>query len=160
MSNTGLQARKSAVYLLDQVLEEGRLMSELIGTGALDKLPSDDRARAQRLAQDTLRGLERADRLLQKHLNKQPSCPLTAQALNRSAIGALVAGVALNRDLLRGFRCWVCAVGRGDFASIDRGHSDEHSTIDTNYTASRPDDCRYDIAQSRPCIPDQPPARL
>jgi hypothetical protein len=28
---------------------------------------------------------------------------LSAQALNRSAIGALVASVALNKDLLRGF---------------------------------------------------------
>ena len=42
-----------------------------------------------------------------------------AQALNRFAIGALVAGVGLNRDLLRDSRFWVCAVGRGDFASID-----------------------------------------
>jgi len=54
----------------------------------------------------------------------------------------------------------VCAVGRGDFASVDRGHSDEHSTIDTNDAPACPDDCRYDIAQSRPCIPDQPPACL
>ena len=92
MSNTGLQARKSAVYLLDQVLEEGRLMSELIGTGALDKLPSDDRARAQRLAQDTLRGLERADRLLQKHLNKQP--PLTVQNVLRVGTVELCQGGA------------------------------------------------------------------
>ena len=71
-----------------------------------------------------------------------------------------MAGVAQNKDLLRGFWCRVCAVGRGDFASIDRGHSDEHSTIDTNDAPACPDDCRYDIAQSRPCIPDQPPARL
>ena len=71
MADTGVQARRSAVYLLDQVLgDEPRLMSELLASGALDKLPPDDRARAQRLAQDTLRGLERADRLLQKHLQK------------------------------------------------------------------------------------------
>jgi 16S rRNA (cytosine967-C5)-methyltransferase len=75
MSDTGVQARKSAVALLDQVLGEGRLMSEVIGT--LDALPVEDRARAARLAQDTLRGLERADRLLQKHLNKYP--PLTVR---------------------------------------------------------------------------------
>ena len=31
---------------------------------------------------------------------------------------ALVSGVALSWDLLRDLRCWVCAVGRGDFASI------------------------------------------
>ncbi len=83
MSNTktsgdiGVGARRSAIYLLDQVLGEGRLMSELIGSGTLDRLPAEDRARAQRLALDTLRGLERADRLLQKHLRKKPS--LTVQ---------------------------------------------------------------------------------
>ncbi|GLQ28674.1 16S rRNA methyltransferase [Sulfitobacter pacificus] len=73
MSNTGVQARRSAVYLLDQILgEEPRLMSELLASGVLDKLSPDDRARAQRLATETLRGLERADRLLQKHLKKPP----------------------------------------------------------------------------------------
>ncbi|KIN63176.1 rRNA methyltransferase RsmB [Sulfitobacter noctilucicola] len=73
MSQTGVQARRSAVYLLDQILgEEPRLMSELLAGGALDKLSPDDRARAQRLATETLRGLERADRLLQKHLKKPP----------------------------------------------------------------------------------------
>ena len=77
MSDTGVQARRSAVYLLDMILGEERLMSELLSAGALDKLPPDDRARAQRLAQDTLRGLERADRLLQKHLSKYP--PLTVR---------------------------------------------------------------------------------
>ena len=77
MSDTGVQARRSAVYLLDMILGEGRLMSELLAAGTLDKLPPDDRARAQRLALDTLRGMERADRLLQKHLSKYP--PLTVR---------------------------------------------------------------------------------
>ncbi|MAM25819.1 MAG: 16S rRNA methyltransferase [Rhodobacteraceae bacterium] len=77
MSDTGLPARKAAVYLLDQVLGEGRLMSELLAGGAFDRLPPEDRARAQRLANDTLRGLERADRLLQQHLSKYP--PLTVR---------------------------------------------------------------------------------
>lgn len=40
MADTGVQARRSAVYLLDQVLgDEPRLMSELLASGALDKLP-------------------------------------------------------------------------------------------------------------------------
>jgi len=82
MAETGVEARKSAVYLLDQVLgDEPRLMSELLGAGVLDKLAPDDRARAQRLATETLRGLERADRLLQKHLNKYP--PLTVHNVLR-----------------------------------------------------------------------------
>ena len=63
-------ARRSAVYLLDQVLGEHRLLSEL--TASLDRLTPPERARAQRLATETLRGLERADRLLQHHLKKYP----------------------------------------------------------------------------------------
>jgi len=69
-------ARSAAIYLLDQVLGEGRLMSELIAGGALEGLAPADRARAQRLAGDTLRGLARADRLLSKHLRKPPPLPV------------------------------------------------------------------------------------
>lgn len=76
MSDTGIAARRSAIYLLDQVLGEGRLMSECLSAGALDGLAPDDKARAQRLANETLRGLERADRLLQKHLRKYPPLPV------------------------------------------------------------------------------------
>ena len=71
-TDTGVQARRSAVYVLDQVLGEGKLMSEVLAAGALDKLEPADRARAQRLATETLRGLERADRVLHKHLQKNP----------------------------------------------------------------------------------------
>ncbi|MGB7242553.1 MAG: transcription antitermination factor NusB [Sulfitobacter sp.] len=92
MSDTGVQARRSAVYLLDQVLEEGRLMPELLTAGALDQLPADDRARAMRLALDTLRGLERADRLLQKHLSKNP--PMTVRNVLRVGTTELCQGGA------------------------------------------------------------------
>ena len=47
-------------------------MSELIGAGALQKLDPDDRARAQRLATEALRGLDRADRMLKPYLKKAP----------------------------------------------------------------------------------------
>ena len=60
-------------------------MSELLGAGVLDRLAPEDRARAQRLAQDTLRGMERTDRILQKHLNKYP--PLTVR--NALRVGTL-----------------------------------------------------------------------
>ncbi|MEX0365388.1 MAG: RsmB/NOP family class I SAM-dependent RNA methyltransferase [Ruegeria sp.] len=72
MADMGTQARRSAIYLLDQVLGEGRLLAECLSAGALDRLAPEDRARAQRLALETLRGLERADRLLKKHLQKAP----------------------------------------------------------------------------------------
>lgn len=92
MADTGIAARKSAIYLLDQVLGEGRLMTELSAAGALDRLMPEDRARAARLSQDTLRGLERADRLLQKHLKKYP--PLTVRNALRVGTVELCAGEA------------------------------------------------------------------
>ncbi|TMM52351.1 RsmB/NOP family class I SAM-dependent RNA methyltransferase [Sulfitobacter sabulilitoris] len=92
MSDTGVQARRSAVYLLDQVLGEGKLMSELLSAGALDNLAPEDRARANRLALDTLRGMERADRLLQKHLSKYP--PLTVRNVLRVGTVELCQGGA------------------------------------------------------------------
>lgn len=73
MSDIGLPARRSAIYLLDQIMGEGKLMSEVIGAGALDRLDPADRARAQRLATETLRGMERVDRILQRHLQKYPA---------------------------------------------------------------------------------------
>lgn len=85
MSQSANQARRSAIYLLDQVLGEGRLLSECLAAGALDKLTPEDRARAQRLATETLRGMERADRLLQKHLRKYP--PMTVR--NALRLGAV-----------------------------------------------------------------------
>ena len=73
MTTPNYTPRRSAVYLLDQVLGEGRLMSDLIASGKLDRLSPPDRARAQRLANDTLRGLDRADRLLNRQLRKPPA---------------------------------------------------------------------------------------
>ena len=67
-------------------------MSELMGAGVLDKLPVEDRARAARLAQDTLRSLERADRILQKHLSKYP--PLTVRNALRVGTVELCQGAA------------------------------------------------------------------
>lgn len=81
-------------------------------------------------------------------------------ALNRFAIGAFVASVELSRDLLRGFWCRVCAVGRGDFASIDRGFPHEHSAFHTDDTPSCPHDRRYVRPQSWACITNQSLARL
>lgn len=72
MAQTGLAPRRAAWHLLEEITGEGRLMSELIGAGALDHLPADDRARAQRLATDALRGADRADRMLKPYLKKQP----------------------------------------------------------------------------------------
>ena len=68
----GLGPRKAALFLLDQVTTEGKLLPELIGEGALQHLAVEDRARAQRLATETLRGMARADRMLARFLQKTP----------------------------------------------------------------------------------------
>ncbi|MEM8577727.1 MAG: transcription antitermination factor NusB, partial [Pseudomonadota bacterium] len=90
--SAGIPARQSAIWLLDQIIGEGRLMAELIGAGGLDHLPPPDRARAQRLAEETLRAMERADRLLQKHLQRQP--PLTVRNALRLGTAELCSGGA------------------------------------------------------------------
>lgn len=90
MKKSAPTARAAAVHLLDQVLGEGRLMSDLIAGGALDALSPPDRARAQRLASDTLRGLERADRLLSRHLRRPP--PLAVYNILRAGTVELAQG--------------------------------------------------------------------
>lgn len=64
--------RAAAVRLLDEVLGEQRLLSERT-TIVLSDLTPPERARAQRLVTETLRWLERADRILGKHLRKPPA---------------------------------------------------------------------------------------
>ncbi len=76
MADSGIPARRSAAYLLDRIQQDGKLLPELIGAGALDRLEPADRARAQRLAGDVLRHLDRADGLLNKHLQKAPPLPI------------------------------------------------------------------------------------
>ncbi|SHJ61151.1 16S rRNA (cytosine967-C5)-methyltransferase [Ruegeria lacuscaerulensis ITI-1157] len=92
MTNTPTAARRSAIYLLDQILGEGRLLSECLAAGALDRLAPEDRARAQRLTLETLRGLERADRLLEGHLRRTPA--LTVQNALRLGTVELCQGEA------------------------------------------------------------------
>ena len=72
MNQTGLPARRTAHYLLMQITGDGRLLPELIAAGAMAQLANEDRARAQRLTTDTLRGLDRADRMLKPYLKKTP----------------------------------------------------------------------------------------
>ena len=76
-------ARRVAHHLLDQITGEGRLIPELLAAGALERLDPADRARAHRLALDPLRGLERAARLLERHLRKNP--PLSVRNMLRLA---------------------------------------------------------------------------
>jgi 16S rRNA (cytosine967-C5)-methyltransferase len=83
-------ARAAAVQLLADALARGRPLSEAAST--LAALVPSDRATAQRLAADTLRGMERADRLLKPHLRKPPGlrvmCILRLGAVELATGGA------------------------------------------------------------------------
>ncbi|MCV6825737.1 MULTISPECIES: RsmB/NOP family class I SAM-dependent RNA methyltransferase [Halocynthiibacter] len=69
----GIEARRAAVQLLNAVTGKKRLLSEVSGPkGPLGKLDAADKARAQRLALDTLRNLDRADRILGPFLRRRP----------------------------------------------------------------------------------------
>ncbi|MFN4192694.1 MAG: RsmB/NOP family class I SAM-dependent RNA methyltransferase [Tabrizicola sp.] len=76
----GIAARATAVAILDGVLGEGRMLSDFSG----DHLAPADRARALRLAETTLRHLEGADRLLDRHLRRAP--PLSVRNTLRLAV--------------------------------------------------------------------------
>jgi 16S rRNA (cytosine967-C5)-methyltransferase len=68
------KTRPAAVKLLDAVLgEEGRLLSEMATHPVFKGMSGPEKAAAQRLATETLRSLERADRILDRHLRKRPA---------------------------------------------------------------------------------------
>lgn len=65
-------ARALAVQLLIAVCAEGRMLSEALGRSFAKEAAPQDRARAQRLATETLRWAPRADRFLGKHMTRRP----------------------------------------------------------------------------------------
>ncbi|AWD21785.1 RsmB/NOP family class I SAM-dependent RNA methyltransferase [Fuscovulum blasticum] len=98
----GLGARAAAAALLDAVLGEGRMLSELPDA---EGLAPGDRARARRLAEEVLRRVEPVDRLLGGLMRKAPPLPVlnllrlavVEMALGAAPHGAVNAAVALVR---------------------------------------------------------------
>ena len=76
-------ARRAALDLLDAVTGEGRLLSDLLPQQVAGLAPPE-RARAQRLAAETLRWADRADRMLGPYLRKRPP----ERVLNALRLGA------------------------------------------------------------------------
>lgn len=76
MSSEKRPARRAALRLIAGVVERGELLSDLTARPAFAGLPPSERATARRLALDTLRGIDRADRILLRHLRKRPPLPL------------------------------------------------------------------------------------
>lgn len=87
-----MSARRMALRLIEQVLEHRNLLSEATQGPAWQAMTPQDRATAQRLALEVLRGLERADRLLKPHLRKAP--PVFVQNVLRLAVVELCMGGA------------------------------------------------------------------
>ncbi len=83
---SGLPPRRAALWLLAGVLEARRPLSDLteVRDSPLARLDAPGRARAQRLAAEVLRHLERADALLSPFLRRAP--PLAVQNVLRLAV--------------------------------------------------------------------------
>ncbi|MGB7317353.1 MAG: transcription antitermination factor NusB [Planktotalea sp.] len=92
MADNGVAARRAAAGLLGQVLGEQQMLSEALGAPYIQKLSFEDRARAQRLATETLRSLERVDRILKPFMRKSP--PLAVHNVLRIAAYELCTGGA------------------------------------------------------------------
>lgn len=82
-------ARSAAVGLLTAVLGDGQMLSQL---SPPDGLSGPDRARAERLAAQVLRQLDRIDRVLKPLLRKAP--PLAVLNILRLAVAELASGAA------------------------------------------------------------------
>jgi len=90
MTASPRHTRAAAVKLLDEVTGRQQLMSDLIGREPFRGLAPRERAAAQRLATRTLRGLERADRIIDSHLRKR--VPLNIRNILRLGTVELCSG--------------------------------------------------------------------
>lgn len=95
MGVPGYAPRLAAANLLKGVLEEGRLLSDMVqsASGPLASLPPQGKARAQSLAADTLRHLGRIDTVLDQFLQKEPPAAVR-NALRLAACEMIVDGIA------------------------------------------------------------------
>ncbi len=84
----GLGPRRAALRLLDAVTGEGMLLQDARAAAMVANLPPEERARAQRLAGETLRHLSKADAWLAPRLRKAPPLPVR----NALRLGAVEIG--------------------------------------------------------------------
>ena len=89
MAEAVTPARRAAVRLLGQVLVDKRLMSELTSLDWMQELAPADQARARRLAPETLRYLDRVDRVIKPKLRKAP--PIYVENILRRGVYELLA---------------------------------------------------------------------
>ncbi len=115
MSAPGYAPRAAAAHLLNGVLTEHRLLTDMVNSkdGPLAKLPPQGKARAQSLATDTLRNLGRIDIIIDQFMQKEPpisvrnalrlaTCELIVDKIPpHAAVDAVVRLVKNNRQTTR-----------------------------------------------------------
>ncbi len=115
MSAPGYAPRAAAAHLLNGVLTEHRLLTDMVNSkdGPLSKLPPQGKARAQSLANDTLRHLGRIDIIIDQFMQKEPpisvrnalrlaTCELIVDKIPpHAAVDAVVRLVKNNRQTTR-----------------------------------------------------------
>ncbi|MBT8456413.1 MAG: methyltransferase domain-containing protein [Rhodobacteraceae bacterium] len=92
MTQTGVEARKAALDLIDAVTVSGEMLSEALPR-VVRRLEPADRARVQRLATETLRWASRSDRALGPYLRKRPE-PRTHNMLRMAVYEICAEGMA------------------------------------------------------------------
>ena len=92
MTPTRTKPRFVAVDILNEILGNKKSFHELKALGRLRNLKPNEKAFVQRLVMDTLRNLNRCDRLLKKYLKKEPK--LKVKNILRLGLTELVTGGA------------------------------------------------------------------
>ena len=92
MNPTRTKPRFVAVDILNEILGNKKSFHELKALGRLRNLKPNEKAFVQRLVMDTLRNLNRCDRLLKKYLKKEPK--LKVKNILRLGLTELVTGGA------------------------------------------------------------------
>lgn len=134
-----MPARQAARWLLGGVLRDKIQLSELLAADEITRLAPAERARAQRLATQTLRHLGRADEILSKFVTKLPPQPVL-NMLRISAVELCVEGEAAHgvvHDTVQAIKSHSKARGQAGLANavlrkVSEAGSDEWSRFAPN----------------------------
>ena len=136
----GILPRRAALRLVQGVIADRRVMSDQ--TAVLEPLAPAERARAQRLALDALRGAGRADRILAPCFDRRP--PLRVVNILRLAVAELAQGAAAHGVV----NDWVA------IAAEDRKHAAMKGLVNAVLRRIAPDAAAQWAALPPPRLPD------
>ena len=92
MNPSRSKPRFVAIDILNEILGNKKSFHELRSLGVFKNLKPNEKAFVQRLVMDTLRNLDRCDRLLKKYLKKDPK--IKVKNILRLGLTELVTGVS------------------------------------------------------------------